>query len=288
MRDELVQGLTRDGFSLPRGDTSRNRDAINRYLRPPKPRHHPHRAFGSDRTFRSQCRDLRLMLPTGNAMIPTESRLADHAMRGLRHGGCIQGRPSKIRSEEDRRRMPLSQTFSGNIVDVLGRRVRPGSLMVQAGRIVDIHWDDANYSTFLIPGFIDAHIHVESSLLPPREFARLAVVHGTVATVSDPHEIANVLGTAGVEYMLDDARAAPLKVYFGAPSCVPATPFDRAGATLSAVDVAALLDRREIKYLSEMMNYPGVIAGDAEVFAKLAAALRSQQTSGRPRTETAG
>ena len=168
--------------------------------------------------------------------------------------------------------MPPLQTISGNIVDVLGRRVRPGSMIVQAGRIVDIRWEDANYSTFLIPGFVDAHIHVESSLLPPREFARLAVVHGTVATISDPHEIANVLGTAGVEYMLDDARAAPLKVHFGAPSCVPATPFDRAGATLAAADVAALLDRQEIKYLSEMMNYPGVVAGDAEVFAKLAAA----------------
>jgi adenine deaminase len=164
-----------------------------------------------------------------------------------------------------------SQTVSGNIVDVMNRRVRPGSLILAEGRIVDIRWDDANYSTFLIPGFVDAHIHVESSLLPPREFARLAVVHGTVATVSDPHEIANVLGTAGVEYMLDDARGAPLKIYFGAPSCVPATPFDRAGATLAAPDVAGLLDRPEIKYLSELMNYPGVIAGDAEVLAKLAA-----------------
>jgi adenine deaminase len=166
---------------------------------------------------------------------------------------------------------PAKQT-AGNIVDVVNRRVRPGSLIVEEGRIVDIRWDDANYSTFLIPGFVDAHIHVESSLLPPREFARLAVVHGTVAAVSDPHEIANVLGTAGVDYMLDDARGAPLKIYFGAPSCVPATPFDRAGSTLSAPDVARLLDRPEIKYLSEMMNYPGVLAADAEVLAKLAAA----------------
>lgn len=163
--------------------------------------------------------------------------------------------------------------ISGNLVDLFNRQIRPGTLTIAAGRIADVQWDDgAKYDAWLVPGFVDAHVHVESSMLPPREFARQAVVHGTVATVSDPHEIANVLGIAGVRYMLDDARGVPFKFYFGAPSCVPATSFDRAGATLDAAAVAELLDLPEIKYLSEMMNYPGVVHDDPEVLAKLAAA----------------
>lgn len=170
------------------------------------------------------------------------------------------------------------ERISGNIVDVVNRRIRPGTLVLAGGRILDVQYDDANYATWLLPGFVDAHIHVESSLLPPREFARMAVVHGTVATVSDPHEIANVLGADGVRFMLNDARAVPLKIYFGAPSCVPATSFDRAGATLDAAAVAQLLDLDEIKYLSEMMNYPGVVRDDPDVLAKIAAA----RTRGKP------
>jgi adenine deaminase len=123
-----------------------------------------------------------------------------------------------------------------------------------------------------MPGFVDSHIHIESSMLPPSEFARLALRHGTVATVSDPHEIANVLGMAGVEYMLDDSRKVPLKFHFGAPSCVPATQFESAGATLGPKEVKALLSLPDIYYLSEVMNYPGVIAGDPELMAKIAAA----------------
>jgi adenine deaminase len=161
---------------------------------------------------------------------------------------------------------------SGNLVDPLARTIRAGTLVVRGGRIAEVRYDSADYSTWLLPGFVDAHVHVESSLLPPREFARLAVAHGTVASVSDPHEIANVLGLDGVRYMLDDARGTPLKIAFGAPSCVPATSFDRAGATLDAAAVGKLLDRPEIKYLSEMMNYPGVVHDDPEVLAKLAAA----------------
>jgi adenine deaminase len=162
--------------------------------------------------------------------------------------------------------------ISGNVVDPLARRIRPATLTISSGRIAGISWDTIEHDTWLLPGFVDAHVHVESSLLPPCEFARLAVAHGTVTTVSDPHEIANVLGIPGVMFMLDDARRSAFPFRFGAPSCVPATPFDHAGAMLDAASVATLLDRPDIGYLSEVMNYPGVVAGDAEVLAKLAAA----------------
>jgi adenine deaminase len=168
--------------------------------------------------------------------------------------------------------------ISANLVDPLTRRVRPATLTISNGRIAGIVWDTIEHPTWLLPGFVDAHVHVESSLLPPGEFARLAVAHGTVATVSDPHEIANVLGIPGVEFMLDEAKRSPFTFHFGAPSCVPATSFDHAGATIDAAGVATLLDRPDIGYLSEMMNYPGVIAGDAEVLAKIAAA----QARGKP------
>jgi adenine deaminase len=125
---------------------------------------------------------------------------------------------------------------------------------------------------FILPGFIDAHVHIESSMLIPSEFARLAVVHGTVATVSDPHEIANVCGMQGVEFMIEDGKAVPFKFNFGAPSCVPATTFETAGATVSADDINELMRRDEILYLSEMMNFPGVLNGDDDVMKKIAAA----------------
>ena len=125
-----------------------------------------------------------------------------------------------------------------------------------------------------MPGFVDAHVHIESSMLVPSEFARLAVVHGTVATISDPHEIANVNGMAGVEYMIDNGNTVSFKFHFGAPSCVPATIFETAGAALNSNDVNILLQRPEINYLSEMMNFPGVLNGDAEVLKKIAAAKK--------------
>jgi adenine deaminase len=162
--------------------------------------------------------------------------------------------------------------ISSNLVDPVARRIRPATLTVALGRIAAINWDTIEHATWLLPGFVDAHVHVESALLPPHEFARMAVAHGTVATVSDPHEIANVLGIPGVDFMLDDARDSPFAFHFGAPSCVPATRFDRSGATIGAEGVAALLDRPAIGSLAEMMNYPGVVAGDAEVLAKIAAA----------------
>src|SRR6185312_7380050 len=127
---------------------------------------------------------------------------------------------------------------------------------------------------YLCPGFIDSHVHIESSMLIPTEFARLAVVHGTVATVSDPHEIANVCGMEGVDFMIRNGGESPFHFYFGAPSCVPATVFETSGAALDATRVDELLRRPDIKYLSEMMNFPGVLQGDAEVMKKIAAARK--------------
>jgi adenine deaminase len=163
----------------------------------------------------------------------------------------------------------------GNLIDIHQRRVYPAAIDVVQGRIAAIREQPgATPPTYLAPGFVDAHVHVESSLLPPSEFSRLATVHGTVATVSDPHEIANVLGLEGVAWMLADAQQAALKIRFGAPSCVPATPFDHAGAAFGVRETETLLANPAIGYLSEMMNYPGVVAGDPEVLAKLAVARR--------------
>jgi len=173
----------------------------------------------------------------------------------------------------------MEQAFaiSGNIVDVLHRRIFAGTLEIEQGRIVRIREDNTIYGQYICPGFIDAHVHIESSLLIPAEFARLAVVHGTVATLSDPHEIANVLGIAGVEFMLENAAQVPFKFFFGAPSCVPATRFETAGAILDARAVEQLLQRNDIWYLSEMMNYPGVLQHDAEVMRKIALAKQYQK-----------
>lgn len=166
------------------------------------------------------------------------------------------------------------QRISGNIVDLVRSRIYPGTLEIADGRIQSIQEDsDKKYDTYIIPGFVDSHIHIESSLLTPSEFSRLAVVHGTVAAVSDPHEIANVCGVQGVHYMIDNGRTAPLKFYFGAPSCVPATTFERAGGSLNAQAVEELLEHPEIRFLSEVMNVPGVLYNDPEIMAKLKAAI---------------
>ncbi len=160
----------------------------------------------------------------------------------------------------------------GNVVDIAGKRFCPAEVVVEAGRIAAITPSDAKPAAYLLPGFIDAHVHVESSMLVPSEFARKAVVHGTVATVSDPHEIGNVLGVAGVEYMLENAAKVPFKFYFGAPSCVPATTFETAGAEITVAEVERLLDDPRIRYLSEMMNFPGILHGDPGCLAKVQAA----------------
>lgn len=163
----------------------------------------------------------------------------------------------------------------GNIVDVVGKRIFKGTVVVAGGRIQSVREEPVTEDIFILPGLIDAHIHVESSMLIPSEFARLAVVHGTVGTVSDPHEIANVLGVSGVKFMIENGNSVPFKFNFGAPSCVPATPFETAGAELGIEEVEALLQMPEIKYLSEMMNFPGVLYNDPVVMAKIAAAKKA-------------
>lgn len=166
--------------------------------------------------------------------------------------------------------------ISGNIVDIKGKRIYAGTVHVQYGRIDRIEETGPEQAgdRYILPGFIDAHVHIESSMVVPSEFARMAVVHGTVATVSDPHEIGNVLGVAGVEYMIANGRQVPFKFYFGAPSCVPATTFETAGATIGVDDVDALLKKDEVRYLAEMMNWPGVLYKDADVMAKIALARK--------------
>lgn len=167
--------------------------------------------------------------------------------------------------------------IQGNIVDIAAKNIFYGEVAVENGKITGIgalapqKKDDQHY---ILPGFIDSHVHIESSMLVPSEFAKLAVVHGTVGTISDPHEIANVCGMAGVEFMIENGKTVPFKFHFGAPSCVPATVFETAGAALNADDVDRLLQKKEINYLSEMMNFPGVLFGDEEVHKKIASAKK--------------
>lgn len=167
-----------------------------------------------------------------------------------------------------------SHVLRGNVVDVVGQRIFPGEVRVEEGVIVSITEVEGPADGYLMPGFIDAHVHVESSMLVPSEFARLAVLHGTVGTVSDPHEIANVLGEEGVEFMIRNGKEVPFHYFFGAPSCVPATVFETAGARLDAEAVGRLMEREEVRYLSEMMDFPGVLNGDGEVLKKIAHAQR--------------
>lgn len=167
-----------------------------------------------------------------------------------------------------------SGELTANLLFIDQRRIAAARLCWSDGLITVIRELGAESTDlpYLLPGFVDAHVHVESSMLVPSEFARLAVRHGTVAAVSDPHEIANVLGVAGVAYMLANARQTPFKFHFGAPSCVPATPFETAGAQLEAAQIQALFAGGEIRYLSEVMNYPGVLNGDPALLAKISAA----------------
>jgi adenine deaminase len=160
--------------------------------------------------------------------------------------------------------------IQGNIVDIENRRIFKGEVEFGQGKIQAIRESNHDNEGFILPGFVDAHIHIESSMLVPSEFAKIAVTHGTVATVSDPHEIANVLGVQGVHFMIENGKKVPLKFNFGAPSCVPATSFESAGALIDSEDIKELLSSPDIKYLAEMMNYPGVLYKDEEVMKKIA------------------
>lgn len=166
------------------------------------------------------------------------------------------------------------QYYSGNIVDIVNKRIFKGRILVENQQIVKITEEDVTENQYLLPGLIDAHIHIESSMLTPVEFARLASPHGTVATVSDPHEIANVLGIEGIKFMIQNGKKVPFKFFFGAPSCVPATGFESSGAKIGVAETEELLRMKDIKYLAEMMNFPGVLYGDQEVADKLALAKK--------------
>lgn len=176
----------------------------------------------------------------------------------------------------------VGMQIDANLIDIPNRTIGAKRVTISDGEIERLEAiSDGSIDErfpYALPGFIDAHIHVESSMLVPSQFARLAVRHGTVATVSDPHEIANVLGTEGVDFMIDDGNRVPLKFFFGAPSCVPATSFETSGATIDSQDIERLLNRDDVWYLAEMMNYPGVLAGDAEVMRKIDAA----RSAGKP------
>lgn len=170
-----------------------------------------------------------------------------------------------------------SKVFHGHIVDVVRRRIYDGRIEVCDGMISSVsECDIQSEAPYILPGFIDSHVHIESSMLIPAEFAAVAAGHGTIGVVSDPHEIANVLGRAGVDFMIDNASRTNFNFCFGAPSCVPSCgpDIESGGAVLSSKDVEELLQKPEIGYLSEMMNYPGVLADDAEVLAKIASAHR--------------
>ena len=163
-------------------------------------------------------------------------------------------------------------TLQGQYVDILNKRIYPATVLIQEGMIVSITECTTAPNQFILPGFIDSHVHIESSMLVPSSFARLAVVHGTIGTISDPHEIANVCGLEGVQYMIDNGKKVPFHFFFGAPSCVPATAFETAGAAIDSIDTAKLLASPDIYYLSEMMNFPGVLHQDTEVMQKIKAA----------------
>lgn len=164
-----------------------------------------------------------------------------------------------------------------NLVDIRQRSIKPAHIYIENGKIVDIKYVKKNFEHFALAGFIDAHIHIESSMLIPSEFARLAVVHGTVATISDPHEIANVCGIEGVKFMIENGKKVPFKFYFGVPSCVPATKYETSGASISPNEVAELFEKESLKYLAEVMNYPSVLAKEKDMMEKIAIAKKYEK-----------
>ena len=171
-----------------------------------------------------------------------------------------------------------SLVFRGNVVDIIKRKTYGAEIMIADGMIESITPTGKDEGRFFIPGLIDSHVHIESSMATPNAFAHAALKHGTIGAVTDPHEIANVLGVRGIDYMIDNAKDTPFYFWFGAPSCVPASPFETSGGTIDAAETRKLLERDDIHFLGEMMNYPGVIHQDPEVLKKIEAA----QLLGKP------
>jgi adenine deaminase len=164
--------------------------------------------------------------------------------------------------------------IKSNLIDLVAKEIFAAEIVIENKKITKIIRISEKLGTYILPGFVDAHVHIESSMLVPSEFARVAVIHGTIGTISDPHEIANVMGIEGVNYMIENAKQVPFYFNFGAPSCVPATSYETAGAVIDSHAIDELLSRNEIVYLAEMMNFPGVIHQDVEVMNKLAASKK--------------
>ncbi len=170
--------------------------------------------------------------------------------------------------------------YRGHIVDVVRREIYTGVVVVDGDTIADVRRcelpEREKAYPYFLPGFIDSHVHIESSMMEPHEFARVAVGHGTIGAMADPHEICNVMGIEGLDYMVNSGRRATMNILFGAPSCVPAIGGDveTSGAVLDADDIERLMARDDIGFLGEMMNFTGVINGDEQVMRKIAAAKR--------------
>lgn len=174
------------------------------------------------------------------------------------------------KNENQNRNKPVKiKTISGNIVDVINNEIYPGIIKIKHGKILNITRTVEQFNTYILPGFVDSHIHIESSMVIPSEFARTAVKNGTVAVVADPHEIANVLGIKGIDFMIKNGKKVPFKFYFGAPSCVPATDFETSGAKIGSKEIKKLLKRNDIKFLGEVMDFPGVIANENSIMEKI-------------------
>ncbi len=164
--------------------------------------------------------------------------------------------------------------IEGNIIDAFNRKIYSGIIEIEKNKIVSIKEDGVKRKNFILPGFIDSHIHIESTMLSPSGFSKLVVPRGTIAVVCDPHEIANVLGEKGINYMIDDSTNTPLKCFFGVSSCVPASSFDSSGCVINSEKVESLIKKDDFYFLAEMMNYPGVVNEDAEVIKKIEAAKK--------------
>ena len=173
------------------------------------------------------------------------------------------------------RRTDTNLKVAGNLIDIITKESYPAVLGIRSGKIISVQRDEKlRCEHYLIPGFVDSHVHVESSMLCPYEFSKMAVSHGTLGALCDPHEIANVLGKKGIDYMIENGRDAPCRLYFGAHSCVPATPFESSGASLKGEDISLLFDTHKLYHLAEVMNVPGVLDGDLQLLQKIGEAKK--------------